>query len=85
MLCPYGIKKGDLKLRDSAPSNCRNLRKLVSKYSFPYVWQGSLVNAEPAVATIVVSSSCVLKSYEEMLTSRSQLLNTLGREYARAI
>jgi hypothetical protein len=38
----------------------------------------TVVNAEPAVATNIVNL-LIIKKYEEMLTSRSQLLNTLGR------
>jgi hypothetical protein len=46
LLCPYGLSKGDLKIVELSQA-----RKLVNKCSFTIVWQVSLGNTEPTVAT----------------------------------
>jgi hypothetical protein len=65
LLCPYGITKGDLKLPDSkVPSQAIAMKK-VEKHSLPNLWQDSVVNAEPAIATDVLNSYRLLISMKK--------------------
>jgi hypothetical protein len=59
----YCTRKGDLKFQNSeAPSRPIAMKKLVDKHSLSSVWEDSVVNAEPRVATIVVISYALLKA-----------------------
>jgi hypothetical protein len=47
------------------PVELSQFTKFGKQTQFPNVWQVSLGNAEPAVATCVVSSYCLLKSMKK--------------------
>jgi hypothetical protein len=74
MLCPYGLRKGDLKLQNfKTPNRTNAMKKVGKKHSLNNVWQDSFVNAEPAVATNAVNSKCLLKSMQNADEQKSAI------------
>jgi hypothetical protein len=83
VLCPYGITKGDLKLQNSkAPSRTIAMKKVGKQTQLAH-HVTRLYFKRPTRRFDKCSRH--LMFIEEIMTSRSKLLNTLGRGYARGI
>jgi hypothetical protein len=72
--------------RRGSKAACRiiAMKKVGKQTQLDNVWQDFFVKSELAVTTCS-KLLLFIEKYEEMLTSRNQLLNTLGRGHARAI